>query len=81
MFGTHWVAALAASIIDLSRDIDSYFFSHFGSETSFTPCEIHSIFLLFLMIICFPSHVYDLFVAVFVANPCHCYYGRLNWPL
>jgi hypothetical protein len=33
------------------------------------------------MIICFLSHVYDLFVAVFVANPCHCYYGRLNWPL
>jgi hypothetical protein len=66
----HW-GALAASTIDLIRDVYSIFW-----EMSLCPPRC---ILCFLMIIWSPSHVYDLFVAAFVANLYHCYYGLSSW--
>jgi len=61
----HWGAALA-SITDPPQDFFSFF--HILDETSLRLGDaFHFSFFLFLMIIRFPSHVYDLFVAVFVA--------------
>ena len=71
----HWVAALAASTIDLFRDVD-YIFSHSGRDMSLRPRDAS---LCFLMIIWSPSHVYVLFIVVFVTNLYHCYYGLWSW--
>jgi len=40
----HWGAALAASTIDLFRDVD-YYFSHIldGTGYEFTPSEMHAL--------------------------------------
>lgn len=72
-----WGAALEASSIDLFLDID-YIFSHSGWGWEMSLRRPRCI-LCFLMIIWSPSHVYGLFVTVFVGNLYHCYYGLSSW--
>jgi hypothetical protein len=70
-----WGAALAASTIDLFRDIDYLFFALWTGD-DFTRSEMPP--FVFFMIIWSPSHVYDLLVAVFVANLYHRHYRPSN---
>ena len=70
----HWGAAVALSTIDLFWDVDYYFFTFWMGDVY----ALRDAPLCLLMIIWSPSHVYDLFSAVFVADLYHCYYGLSN---